>query len=167
MASETVTPPQVGDVERELHIEIWRDEFFDFEGTALQLEAEGLIPQGFEWPSGRDSKNWEANGFDCSMHRSRPAGHKGPMSSWLELDNWCIRVRVTGRDFFWRERQQLARKAEELRADYYRLTAAGSREWDKKWSRHYATLKDEAFQAFKAKVPGLIPPKRGRKRAAA
>ena len=149
--------------ERELHIEIRRDEWAQYTGTAAQLQAEGLIPDGFEWPRAAAAKRWQAGGFDYWLNRRRPEGHKGPMRSWLDLDNWCVRVNVTGRDYHWRLRRGLERKAEALRADFHRHTAAGSRKWNADWTRYWQTVEDKRFQAFKALVPGLIPPKRGRK----
>jgi hypothetical protein len=151
------------DTAPELRIEIWPDDWAQYTGTAAQLQAEGLIPDGFEWPQAAADKRWEANGFDYWLRRTRPDGHKGPMRSWLEVDNWFLRVSVTGRDYHWRTRRGLERKAEALRAEYHRHTAAGAREWEAAWHRYWQTVKDKRFQAFKALVPGLVAPKRGRK----
>lgn len=151
----------------ELRIEICRDEWAEFEGTADQLIAEGLIPEGFEWPQAAAYKRWEAGGFKCWLNRKRPEGHRGLMRSWLELDNWCIRVSVTGRDHAWRRRRALDRKAEELRVEFYHLTDRGSRERAAEWRRYCEAGRDKTFQAFKSRIPGLMPPKRGRKPKAA
>ena len=162
MAESTVHGENPGG--RELTITIWRDWSARFEGSAAQLIAEGLIPEGFEWPQrGATSKSWQATGFNYRLRRCRPPGHRGPMRSWLEIDNWCVSVEVIGRDFAWRTRRELERKTEELRAEYYRHTAAGSREWDANWNRYLAALSDPEFQAFKSLTPGLVPPRRGRK----
>lgn len=150
-------------VERELRIEIYRDDWARFEGTAAQLQAEGLIPEGFEWPRAAADKQWEANGFDYWLKRRRPEGHKGPMRSWLELDNWSLRVNVTGRDCHWHTRRRLQRQAQALSDACYRETAAGKREWNANWERYWRTQDDVAFRAFKAKVPALVPPRRARK----
>lgn len=147
----------------ELRIEIWVDEFAQYTGTAAQLQAEGLIPDSLEWPQASAYKRWEANGLTYWLRRTRPDGHKGPMRSWLHLDNWCVRVRVTDRDYHWRARRGLERKAAALLAEYHRHTAAGRREWNAEWQRYWQALDDKRFQAFKALVPGLVPPKRGRK----
>lgn len=160
-SADPAATPDLG--ERDLIIDVRRDDWVQYEGTAAQLVAEGLIPKDFEWPRAAADKRWEANGFDYWLRRTRPEGHKGPMRSWLELDNWFIRVEVTGRDYHWRTRQSLKRQAEELAAAYHRHTAAGSAEWNANWKRYWATVEDKAFQAFKAKIPGLIPQKRGRK----
>lgn len=156
---DTVCPEQT----TELRIEIEPDDCVQYAGTAAQLQAEGLIPEGFEWPRGATHKQWDANGFEYWLRREKPKGHKGPMRSWLEVDNWFLRVREKSHDYRWRARRQLDRRAEALRAEYYRLTAAGAREWNAALRRYWTTQEDAAFQAFKAKVPGLIPPKRGRK----
>lgn len=163
MADKTVPDAICAQQAPELRIEIWRDEWAQFEGTASQLTAEGLIPEGFKWPQAASDMRWTANGFDYWLRRTRPEGHKGPMSSWLELDNWFVRVDVEGRDHRWCTRRKLERQAEELRKAFHRQTRAGQAEWDAEWRRYWDTRRDEAFQAFKAKVPGLIPPKRGRK----
>jgi hypothetical protein len=147
---------------QELHIGIQRDEWAQYEGTAAQLQAEGLIPEGFEWPRARDDCFWQANGFEYWLRRTRPKGHKGPMRSWLGMDNWFIRVVVHGRDVDWRTRRHLQRKAEEFCAECHRHSAEGKRQWSDAWRRHWEALNDLHFQAFKAKIPGLTQPKRGR-----
>jgi hypothetical protein len=148
---------------RELKIDIWPDDWAQYTGSAAQLQAEGLIPDGFEWPKAAVPKRWAAGGFNYWLQRSRPEGHKGPMRSWLEVDNWRLRVCVSGHDCRWRILRGLARKTEALRAEYHSHTAAGQREWRAAWDRYLQAEKDKRFQAFKALVPGLVPPKRGRK----
>lgn len=151
----------------ELTIEIWRDEFFSYTATAAELVAEGLIPEGFVWPRAAERRTWQAGGFDYWLQRTRPEGHKGKPSSWWTLDNWTLRVCVTGRDYWWRARKQLERRAEELRQDWRRLTPQGQAEWTRNYKRYQAAETDPAFQTFKALVPGLAPAKRGRKPKAA
>jgi hypothetical protein len=134
-----------------------------YEGTRAQLEGEGLIPGDFDWPHAAADRRWSANGFDYWLRRTRPDGHKGPMRSWLEIDNWFVRVEVTGRDHRHLARLNLERKAEELRAEYHRQTVAGQREWEAKWKRYWKASNDDAFRAFKAifiperKKPGRKP----------
>ena len=151
----------------ELKIEIWLDNWAEYIGTAAQLQAEGLIPDGFKWPQAAADQNWAAGGFDYWLRRTRPDGHKGPMRSWMEVDNWFVRVRVTGRDASWITRRGLERKAEALRAEFHRHTAAGAREWDAVWRRYWQAETDKHFQKFKTLIPGLVKPKRGRKAKAA
>lgn len=140
----------------ELCIEIWRDAWAEYEGTAAQLIAEGLIPDRFKWPKAATDAYWEVNGFKYWLRRTRPRGHKGPIKSWLELDNWRIRVTAAGRDYHWCARRALARKAEELRTEYHRQPG-------EVLIRYWAARDDDAFQAFKLLVPGLVLPGRGRK----
>ena len=115
------TPPALG--ERELHITIWHDEFARLEGSAAQLVAEGFIPEGFEWPRARVDSQWEANGFDYWLRRTRPEGWKGSMKSWSEVDNWFIRITVTGRDYIERSRLALVRESAVLQGEFRRHTA--------------------------------------------
>lgn len=156
---DTVLPPQ----SQELRISIWPDHFARFEGTAAQLVAEGLIPDGFEWPKAKTDKYWQSNGFKYWMRRVRPEGHSGPLRSWLEADNWFVRVTVEGRDQLWHERRYVERKAEELRKAAYQVSPVGKVEDADAFRRYLATIGDNAFQAFKDKVPALNPPKRPRK----
>lgn len=155
------TTPDLG--ERELIIDVRPHDRVHYEGTAAQLVAEGLIPEGFEWPRAAADKRWEANGFDYWLRRTRAEGLKCPMRAWLEMDNWFIRVEVTGRDWTWRARRNIEEKAEALRDEIYRQSAAGRREWEVNWSRDRKTQEDKAFQAFKSifvperKKPGRKP----------
>lgn len=153
--------------EPELRVEIWPDEFAQFIGTAAQLTAEFPLLQDIEWPSGSADKHWTAGRFVYWLRRVRPEGHKGPKSSWVTLDSWFLRTRVEGRDYRWHAQRRVQRMAAELKAEQYRLTPAGNAEWSAKWERRWAAERDSAFQAFKARVPGLVPPKRGRKTKAA
>ncbi len=148
---------------RELTIQILQDASATYTGTAAQLVAEGLIPQEFSWPKATVCRYWEAGGFKFELRRTRPEGHKGPMRSWLELDNWSVEVRVIGRNVHWQTRRRLERQSAALKAEYWRQTAEGAREWNAAWNRYWQTKTDERFQAFKALIPSLVRPKRGRK----
>lgn len=150
--------------ERELIIDVNAEYgWVQYEGTRAQLETEGLIPEGFKWPRAAADQHWDTNGFDYWLRRTRPDGHKGPMSSWLEMDNWFVRVKVTGRDQAWLNRRSLERKADALRAEFHCQTATGRREWDANWNRYWIARQDGAFQAFKStfiperKKPGRKP----------
>ncbi len=164
-APETSPVQQVTNqpAERELKIQIWQDEYAEFEGTAAQLVAEGLIPDGFKWPRAAADVRWEANGFSYWLRRTRPEGHKGPMRSWLGMDHWFVRVYVTGRDREWHANREVQLKAEELRAVIRSHTVEGEREERANSARYWKAHDDKAFQAFKRLIPGLVPPKRGRK----
>ena len=94
----------------DIRVCIWRDLFAEYAGTRAQLEAEGLIPKGFQWPRAAADAHWEAEGFDYWLRRTRPDGFKGPMRNWLVLDNWRVQVQVVGRDHAWRMRRQIERQ---------------------------------------------------------
>ena len=150
-------------VEREIVIDVnpeWG--WVQYEGTAAQLIAEGVIPPGLEWPRAAADKRWEAGGFDYWLRRTRPEGHRGPMRSWLEMDNWFVRVTVTGRDQRSLKLHSLERRAEELRRDFYKQTPQGRRESDAFFNRSWAAASDKAFQKFKASI-APEPKRPGRK----
>lgn len=150
-------------LERELHISIWRDYWAQFEGCAAQLIAEGLIPDNFKWPHASDSEYWEVNGFEYWLRRTRPEGHKGPQKSWLGIDNWVVRVTVSGRDYNWSRRRDLERRAEELRAELYGRPVEGLQKLETNFARYLEAHRDKSFQAFKSLIPALVSRKRGRK----
>lgn len=155
----------LGVTERELRIGIWLDDSVAFEGTAAQLTAEGLIHKDLVWPCAAENASWTANGLRYRLSRKRPVRHKGPMRSWLELDNWEVRITVISRENRWHMHRVFERKTEELRAEYRRThTVAGRLEWATQLDRYRRAQMDKKFQAFKALVPGMNPPKRGRSR---
>lgn len=127
----------------------------DYMGAAAQLQSEGLIPGGFEWPSASAEKVWRVNGLEYRLRRARPRGHKG---SWIELDNWSLIIMAGDRDWYWFERRDIERKAKELRDEIHRLSPAGQREWSAFVGRCWAAREDKAFQDFKA----LFVPERKR-----
>ena len=161
LATRPATTPSVG--ERELIIDARRDDWVRYEGTAAQLIAEGVIPEGLEWPRATAHDRWEANGFEYWLRRARPQGHKGPMRSWLEMDNWVIQINVSGRDHQWHTRQRLKRQSEELAAAYHHESAAGQREFSTNFNLYLKARDDKAFQTFKStyilerKKPGRKP----------
>lgn len=144
----------------ELSIWIALDHFVQFTGSAAQLRDEGLIPDGFEWPQRRVVRRWDANGFAHSLERCRPAGHKGPMSSWLALDSWRLRVRVAHHDYRWFARRQLQRRREEYEAEYLSLTPEGQRKIRELVCRSAEAISDGRFQAF---MKTVLPARRGRR----
>ncbi len=144
----------------ELRIHICAGNCVNFVGAAEQLREEGLIPPGFEWPHADHLKSWEAGGLEYVLRRQRPEGHKGHRWSWHKLDSWRLLVRVGRRDSGWEFQRRLDLAAAEL---LRHLTPQSERAWALEVHRYWTAQQDAAFQAFKAKVPGLVPPKRGRK----
>lgn len=150
-------------IERELQISIYPDEWANYEGTRAQLEDEGLVPKGFEWPRAAADKRWSAGRFEYWLRRQRPEGFKGPLRQWLECDWWFVRVTVIGRDTRWRGQREIERKRKALEAEIYRQSPEGMRDRDANWKRYWAAHEDKVFQAFKAtfipqrKKPGRPP----------
>jgi hypothetical protein len=134
----------------------------DFEGTAAQLTAEGLLPSDFEWPPEDRHECWTVNGVGYEVFRRRPSGHKGPKRSWLGLDNWCLRIKVSDPTGCRRQQRVIERKARELQDEIFSQSLQGAREREIRFARHAIACQDKAFQAFKA---GLLPSRRkvGRK----
>jgi hypothetical protein len=60
-------------------------------GPRAKLEASGLIPPGFKWPTRIDYAHWHAAGFDFMLRRCRPDGFMGPMRHWMNYDYWWVR----------------------------------------------------------------------------
>lgn len=146
----------------DLVIHIWPGIWTRYKGTGPQLEAEGVIPVGTVWPKGSSAISWEAGGVCYTLHRTRPAGIKGPMKVWLEGDYWSLTMDVPGRDWVSIGRQNIEQKVKALRDEVHRQSAAGRREWESNWARYTQARNDKAFQAFQSIfVP--TPKKRGPK----
>lgn len=146
----------------ELRIEILRDIWVDYIGTGAQLKAAGLIPHGLEWPEADGNQRWESNGFDYWLTRIRPEGFTGSRPSWIEMDNWSLRVTVTGRGRNWHASRRSEREAESMSSHQYRFAAAGTRELSAHCVRYRKAVRDKRFQAFKALIPGLSRPNKAR-----
>jgi hypothetical protein len=131
---------------RELIIEIWPRGYDQWTGTREQLEAEGLIPQGFEWPVRFSHAGWAVGPFDLMLSRQRPEGHKGSKSTWADVDYWWLRrtlVEHRGTGF---AAAILYRKQQEFR----RAGEAQPRTRCRK--RLCRAIDDEAFQRFKCSI---------------
>lgn len=124
--------------------------YLRFKGTRAQIEDEGLIPAGAQYPRGHDGVSWERDGLEFSLHRGRPDNAKGHRNTWADADCWCVDIMVVGRDWSWHARQRVHAKAEELRAEIYRQSPAGRRAKEEQWKRFFASQRDNAYQAFRA-----------------
>lgn len=133
----------------------------EFFGTRAMLEAEGVIPNGTDWPQGCDDLRWQAGQFNYWLWRARPPGAKGPRRDFAAVDWFCLRWEPTHRTSL--AEREIAKKAQELKDTIYRRSPQGEAEWYARWLRYQETAKDKAFQAFKATIPGLVAPKRGRR----
>jgi hypothetical protein len=124
--------------------------YADWEGSSAQLIAEGLIPNGFEWPQRDRPKCWTADGLDYYLSRRRPAGMKGPKRLWVEGDYWALRTTSTaqGRDGFAAARLYEAKAALEREIALQRSGGLfGTREW-------CTARNDKQFQAFLYRASG-------------
>lgn len=145
--------------ERELQIEIYPRGYDWWHGTSAQLLAEGVLPQGFEWPKGLERKSWSAGRFKYWLFRVRPDGHKGPQSSYLNVDNWSCRRTLAAQASDGFASARLHEKRVALEEELWSRTPAAQ----KQFNRYWAAQEDKAFQAFKATVLPQ-PKKRGRPR---
>lgn len=134
--------------------------FCMYVGTRAHLDAEGVIPVGTKWPDGFSWVSWEANGLRFRLVRERPEGAKGPRRVFLDCDNWCLRMDVQGRSV---ADAVIKHKADNLAQYIHGQTPAGQAEFFRQCELYYAACNDEKFQAFKALIPGLIPPSRKRR----
>lgn len=161
-ANNDASIPVPIDLSGDLVVEIRTDlGLTEYHGTRAQLEEEGVIPKGTEWPSGYDDCRWQSGKFDFRLRRERPPGAKGPRRDFADVDLFSLRWELTNPPSH--AQRQIALKTQELKDTIYRCSPKGKAEWSAQWDRHWETTKDAAFQAFKASIPGLIPHKRGRK----
>lgn len=163
-AQATTTPnaaPALGERELCISIRTIGLDYWEYQGTRAQLEAEGVIPPTTEWPEGAKSQCWEDCRLSWRLQRTRPAGMKGPMKLWTSGDWWslyCCQPLLPDRCNTGPGRH-IADMKRALAKELHRQSPAGRREW----GRFMMALNDKDFQAFKSLIPGLIPPKRGRR----
>jgi len=153
--------PAVGEREMRIDIRPYGIDCWEYEGTRAQLEAEGVIPRETKWPEGVHCLYWKDDRFRWSLRRHRPADlKKGPMKLWANGDWWCLQCSDL------HNRSNARRVADMKRAladELYRQTTAGQLAWEAAMMHYLRARHDKAFRAFKALIPGLVPPKRGRK----
>ncbi len=132
-------------------------DFSEYQGSRAQLEAEGIIPAGTEWPEGQQSVCWEQGLLSFSLKRTRPEGMKGPMKLWIAGDYWNLRwERKVRPDCGTRA---IMDKRAELAKVVYSESPEGRLAYNARFELYLAAYKDKAFQAFK----NTLIPKRQRK----
>lgn len=136
-------------------------DFWEYEGTRAQLEAEGIIPPETQWPEGTGDHYFNAGPFEFWLRRTRPDDLRGPMRLWTNGDWWMLRCTLLERkDHATRE---ILKKKRELEQAIYRNSLQGQREASMQFARLLKARQDEAFRAFKAKVvPERRRPRRDR-----
>jgi hypothetical protein len=144
----------------EMTIRLGKYGITEFQGTRAMLESEGIIPANMKWPEAYDNVHWDAGKFEYWMRRERPDGARGPRKLFVDVDWWCLRQQVIGESFFYFE---LKRKTRELAEYAYRNSARGIADSNMSYKFYAVACADEKFQAFKASIPGLAQPKRGRR----
>ncbi len=125
-------------------------DFSEYRGSRAQLEAEGIVPAGTEWPEGGRCVKWEQGLLRFSLSRTRPAGMKGPKKLWLEGDYWSLR---------WKRKVQpdwgtvaIREKVAELAQEVYRQSYEGRRTHQALWDSFWKAHEDKAFQSFKNSI---------------
>ena len=125
------------------------------------LEAEGIMPEATMWPEGYNDLRWQDGTFDYWLRRQRPEGAKGPRKQFIDCDWWCLRWKLSNQPSH--AERAIAHQSKALKDEIYRHSAKGQAEWDRQWKCYREAERGERFQAFKALIPGVIRPKRGRK----
>jgi hypothetical protein len=132
-------------------------------GTRAQLEEEGIIPAGTAWPAAFEKRRWSAGEQNFQLRREKPEGMKGKQRDFIDCDNWCLRV-TTAASYWPEDHVEIQRK--KLADAIYFHTPEGRAEFNRKLEAYWAAKEDKKFQAFKALIPGLVPPPRQRRRPA-
>ncbi len=142
----------------DLLISIHPRAYTDYQGTAEQLRAEGLIPDGFKWPIGDRRISYEVGKFSYWMRRCRPDGIKGPKSIWVNGDYWFLRRELAsqGRDGY--RAADIYKKTKELAE----IIRRGTHEWSRIANASWEARCDDKYMAFRNLLTG--EPKRGRGR---
>ena len=136
-------------------------DFSEFVGSRAMLEAEGIMPEATMWPEGYNVLRWQDGTFDYRLCRQRPEGAKGPRKQFIDCDWWCLRWKLSNQPSH--AERAIAHQSKALKDEIYRHSAKGQAEWDKQLSCYLEAAMDKKFQAFKALIPSIIRPKRGRK----
>ncbi|WP_157652796.1 hypothetical protein [Burkholderia ubonensis] len=143
--------------EREMVIEWQKGYYFQYQGSRAQLEAEGIVPGGLEWPTGRNYATWRRGEQRFGLRRCKLPGAKQKVAEWESGDWWCVHV---GKDHALDP--EVVEQIMKLRAMVHARTPQGKAELAEQWQRIDAAYRDEKFQAFKALIPGLAPVSRKR-----
>ena len=157
MAAENSTPATL--TASDLQISIVPRAYTSYQGTAAQLIAEGLIPEGFKWPSGTNRVTVTVGTFEHWIFRTRPEGHKGPMSSWISGDCWHLRRELANQQRDGYREADIYAKTRELADTINR----GTLEWSRTCHKAFAARNDAKYMAFRTHLMGdLAPRRRGR-----
>jgi len=135
--------------------------YLRFKGTRAQIEAEGLIPAGTEYPRDDDVVSWERGEVEFRLRHGRPDDAKGHRRAWAGADCWCVDVNVPAHDWRWWQRRRVQEKVDALHAEIYRQTADGAKAERLLFRRWCAARSDNAYQAFRSQcLPACKKPGR-------
>lgn len=145
--------------ESEIRIEMAPIHFSIFMGSRMSLEAEGLVPEGLEWPVGSKVCSWEVGLFKCNLRRY-PSASGTKKSVWSTQDHWrlCMFIANPPSDHW--DLLVIAQKTRELAAAVWRLSPAGEQQRERWW----AAQEDKDYCEFMERV---LPPRRTRAKRAA
>ena len=120
--------------------------FAFYYGTRAALEAEF------------STVGWQSGGLSYGISRARPEGVKGPRKDLLQLDWWEVRVDLVE----WPNPlvRDVVQKTKALNDAIYANSLAGRVEARLQSQRLFAAGADDAYQAFKALIPGLVKSRR-------
>lgn len=129
-----------------------------FRGTAEQLRAEGLIPDGFIWPNGDESTQFNLGQFSCALRRCRPDGTQGPKSAWTSGDYWCLRRGLASQPIRGFQANEIFEATAAMLEAVKRATPWG--EWIQR--RALAARRDRRYSEFRQQLLGEQKRKPGR-----
>jgi hypothetical protein len=140
-------------------------EAYFIEGARADLEAEGIRPPiGEQWPERKSALYWEVSKLRYCLRRKRPPGLKGPMRLWIDGDWWCFRCQLHPKLQY--DPGEQMRRIERRAMEEAARRCKALEDWPRRVEKLLAAADCTAFAAFKARVPGLVWPKRGRKQKA-
>lgn len=141
-ATSLSAPAQITD---ELEIIILPRAYANFRGSAAQLIAEGLIPEGFSWPAGTDFARYESGQFSYCVSRCRQKGTTGSARAWSSGDYWCMRRTLASLDKNGFHEARVYEKQRELAEVIRHATPA----WEREYRLAFAALLDKPNRAFR------------------
>ena len=144
--------------ESEIRIEMDPGRYSIFMGSRMSLEAEGLVPEGFEWPVGSKACIWEEGLFKCNIRRY-PSVSSIKKSVWSTQDHWRLCMFISNQPNNHWLQLSIAEKTRELAHAVWRLSPAGERQCE----RWCAAREDKDYCEFMERV---LPPRRTRAKRA-
>jgi hypothetical protein len=122
-----------------------------YRGSRAQLEAEGVMPADFAWPTGWASVGWVAGHNTLRLRRVRPPQAKGSRKDLTGCDYWLLQIDVRSKPEGYYEQRNIWRQVEVLKATIYRCSPAGIAAKNALIHSSQAAKRDVAFQATMAK----------------